>query len=195
MEQSPEKTTRLDTELIESTLQGNRAAFGELVQRYWSLAVALALSRLADTADAEDIAQDSFIKAHAKLHTLQDHDRFAGWLSQIVIHHCVNAHRQRQRQQRSMGRAIRDEAVLANVTAYSANPGLTAQQIHFVRQTLGKLPARFKRPIIMRFVGGLSAVEIARQLGKRPGTVRVWLHRGYQLLRQELAPLLEEVQS
>ena len=78
-------------------------------------------------------------------------------------------------------------------SAYSSNPGLTAEQIHFIRQTIGKLPEKFKRPVIMRFVSGLSAVEIARQLGKRPGTVRVWLHRAYCLLRQELEPLLEEV--
>jgi len=45
----------------------------------------------------------------------------------------------------------------------------------------------------MRFVGGLSAVQIAKQLGKRPGTVRVWLHRAYKILRKDLSGILEEV--
>jgi len=83
--------------------------------------------------------------------------------------------------------------VLEQVPAYPSNPGLSSQQIRFVRQTIAKLPEKLKQPIIMRFASGLSAAEIARQLGKRPGTVRVWLHRAHQRLRQELTPLLEEV--
>jgi DNA-directed RNA polymerase specialized sigma24 family protein len=46
----------------------------------------------------------------------------------------------------------------------------------------------------MRFVAGLSAVQIAEQLGKRPGAIRVRLHRAYQILRKDLAPVLEEVE-
>ncbi|MFC1761819.1 RNA polymerase sigma factor [Planctomycetota bacterium] len=187
------QSTATDIELIEATRQGDLAAFGMLTQRYWSLAVALGLSRLDNTADAEDVAQESFIKAHAKLATLHDPQRFTGWLSRIVLQQCVDVHRKKQRQQRALGHAIPMETNLEYMPAFSTNPGLTKQQIRFIRQTIGNLPEKFKQPIIMRFVSGLSAVEIAQQLGKRPGTVRIWLHRAYQILRQELAPLLEEV--
>jgi len=182
-----------NAELIEATCRGDLAAFGVLTQRYWSLAVALALSRLDNAADAEDVAQESFIKAHAQLASLRDAQRFAGWLSRIVIHQCVDAHRRHLRRQRALGHQVRTETALDHIAAYASNPGLSHQQIRFVRQTIGKLPERFKQPIIMRFVSGLSAVEIARQLGKRPGTIRVWLHRAHQQLRRELAALLEEV--
>ncbi len=79
--------------------------------------------------------------------------------------------------------------------AYSSNPGLNERQLQFVRQAVGQLPGKLQKPIIMRFMAGLSAVQIAAQLGKRPGTVRVWLHRAYKILRRDLAPLLEEVGS
>ena len=79
--------------------------------------------------------------------------------------------------------------------AMTANPGLTKNQIHFVRQTVRRLPEKFRTMIVMRFVADLSTVQIAEQLGKRPGTVRVWLHRAYKLLRKDLAPLLEEIES
>jgi len=79
--------------------------------------------------------------------------------------------------------------------AVNKNPGLSAEQAHFVRQTVGRLPEKFRKLIIMRFVGGLSAVEIAKQLGKRHGTVRVGLHRAYKLLRKELAPILQEAEQ
>jgi len=182
-----------NAELIEATQLGDLEAFGILTQRHWSLAVALGLSRLDNAADAEDVAQESFIKAYARLASLRDPDRFPGWLSRIVIQQCVDAHRQHRRRQRALGRQMRPETTLEHVAAYTSNPGLSSQQILFVRHTIGNLPEKFKQPIIMRFVGGLSAVEIGRQLGKRPGTIRVWLHRAYQQLRQELSPLLEEV--
>ena len=182
-----------DTELIGSTLKGDPAAFGMLVQRHWPLAVALALSRLDNPTDAEDVAQESFIRAHSSLSTLRDKRLFAGWLSRIVSQQCVDVHRQQQRTRQALGRLSPVEEIIDRTAAYSSNPGLSSQQIHFVRRTIGNLPEKYKRPIILRFVSGLSAVEIARQLGKRPGTVRVWLHRAYGLLRQELAHLLEEV--
>jgi RNA polymerase sigma-70 factor (ECF subfamily) len=193
MVERTQTSTATDTELIGSTHQGDLAAFGVLTQRYWSLAVAVALSRLDNPADAEDVAQESFIKAFHKLTSLRDASRFAGWLSRIVVQQCVDAHRQQQRARQALGRSIPAEDVLEACAAYSSNPGLSSQQIRFIRQTIAKLPEKYKRPIIMRFVTGLSAVEIARQLGKRPGTVRVWLHRAYELLRQDLSPLLEEV--
>lgn len=187
------KSTATNAELIEATRKGDLAAFGVLTQRHWSLAVALALSRLDNAADAEDVAQESFIKAHARLGSLRNPERFAGWLSRIVIMQCVDAHRRHRRRQRALGHQVHREMDLDRIPAYTSNPGLSAQQIRFVRQTIARLPEKLKQPIIMRFVSGLSAVEIARQLGKRPGTVRVWLHRAHQQLRQDLAPLLEEL--
>ncbi len=187
------ESTATDTELIGSTLQGDLAAFGLLVQRHWPLAVALALSRLDNPTDAEDVAQESFIRAYNKLSSLRDTRLFAGWLSRIVSQQCVDVHRQQQRTRKALGRLARVEEIPDRAAAYSSNPGLSSQQIHFVRRTIAGLPEKYRRPIILRFVSGLSAVEIARQLGKRPGTVRVWLHRAYRLLREELAPLLEEV--
>ena len=77
----------------------------------------------------------------------------------------------------------------------TANPGLTAMQKQFVRGAVARLAEKYRTIIVMRFIGGLNAREIANQLGKRPGTVRVWLHRAYKILRKSLEPIAEEVQS
>ena len=58
-----------------------------------------------------------------------------------------------------------------------------------------RLPTELRELVLLRFMGGFSAVKIAEQLGKRPGTVRVSLHRAYKLLRKDLSPLLEEIGS
>lgn len=184
-----------DQELIRATLDGDTAAFGTLVERYWSMVVALALSRIAETAEAEDVAQESFLKAHAQLHTLRDPARFVGWLCKITLQQCTNAVRKTIRRQIALGNKVTSPEVLEAIPAYSSNPGLTEGQIRFVRQTVGRLPEKFQRLIVLRFVAGLSSVQIAEQLGKRPGTVRVWLHRAYQLLRKDLNSVLEEARS
>ena len=188
-----EQHTAGDEQLIRATLAGETPAFGTLVERHWNMAVALALSRVANVAEAEDIAQESFLKAYTYLHTCKNPSRFVGWLCRIVSQQCSDALRKRARRSAALGRS--GLSAEGCIPAFSSNPGLTGQQINFIRQTIGQLPDKFRGLVIMRFVAGLSTKQIAEQLGKRPGTVRVWLHRAYNILRKDLAPLLEEVGS
>ena len=195
MPDNPKLTIAEDEQLVRAVLRGDIQSFGTIVERYWNMAVALALSKISDPVEAEDIAQDSFIKAYSQLHQLREPSRFAGWLSKIVVQQCVNYVRKKARDKVVSSLESAALEVLGPASATNSNPGLSKGQIHFVRQTVSRLPEKLQKPIIMRFVGGLSAPQIARQLGKRCGTVRVHLHRAYQILRKELAPLLEEVET
>ncbi len=195
MPNSLKLTAASDEDVITATLRGDIASFGTVVERHWNMVVALALSRIADPAEAEDIAQESFLKAYSQLHSLRHPSRFAGWLSKIALQQCSNTIRRSVRSRTALGCKATSLDDLGEQLAASPNPGLTQSQIHFVRQTVGRLPEKFRTMIVMRFVADLSTVQIAEQLGKRPGTVRVRLHRAYKLLRKDLAPLLEEVES
>lgn len=194
MVDEPRQFATDDEGLVLATLRGDVPSFGLLVERYWKMAFALALSRIQDSAEAEDIAQESFLKVYSQLHTLREPRRFAGWLGSIAIQQCTNAVRRGIRHKALLISETAERTDLDAIPAYSSNPGLTEAQIRFVRQTVAGLPERLQRLILMRFTTGLSAVQIAEQLGKRPGTVRVWLHRAYKILRVELNPLLEEVE-
>jgi RNA polymerase sigma-70 factor (ECF subfamily) len=191
---NPVITKATDEHLVAETLRGNVASFGNIVERYWNMAVALALTKIADPAEAEDVAQESFLKAYSQLHTLREPSRFAGWLSKITVQQCANSVRRSVRCQTAFGCKAAPVEDLDHQATQTSPHGLTENQIHFVRSVVGRMPEKFQRLIIMRFVTGLSAVQIAEQLGKRPGTVRVWLHRAYKILRKDLAPLLEEVE-
>jgi RNA polymerase sigma-70 factor (ECF subfamily) len=191
---NPVITKATDEHLVAETLRGNVASFGNIVERYWNMVVALALTKIADSAEAEDVAQESFLKAYSQLHTLRKPSRFAGWLSKITVQQCANSVRRSVRCQTAFGCKATPVEDLDQESVQRNPPGLTENQIHFVRSVVGRMPEKFQRLIIMRFVTGLSAVQIAEQLGKRPGTVRVWLHRAYKILRKDLAPLLEEVE-
>jgi RNA polymerase sigma-70 factor (ECF subfamily) len=184
-----------DCQLVRAALDGETSAFGAIVEKYWNMVVALALSKITDAAEAEDIAQESFLKAYSQLSSLKDPTRLAGWLSKITMQQCSNSLRRAFRGRRALGYRSTPIEALDEQPAISANPGLTQNQVHFVRQTVRQLPEKFRTLVIMRFVADLSTVQIAKQLGKRPGTIRVWLHRAYKILRKDLAPLLEEVES
>jgi len=189
------RTTIRDEQLVRATLRGDTSAFGAIVERYWNMVVALALTKIADPAEAEDVAQESFLKAYSQLHTLRNPSRFAGWLSKIAIQQCANSFRRTARCKTAFGCKATSLEELERQTAQTNPPGLTESEIHFVRRAVSRMPEKFRQLIIMRFAAGLSAAQIAEQLGKRPGTVRVWLHRAYKILRKDLAPLLEEVES
>ncbi len=194
MADEPRQFAADDERLVLAVLGGEVSSFGVLVERHWRIVFAMALSRVRNSAEAEDIAQESFLKAYSQLHTLKDPTRFMGWLNKIVHQQCTNAIRKRLRHKAAVDREAAEPVDLEAVVGYSSNPGLTEAQIRFVRETTGNLPERLRELIIMRFMTGLSAVQIAEQLGKRPGTVRVSLHRAYKILRRNLAPLLEEVE-
>ena len=182
-----------DEQLISDTLGGDMAAFGTLVERYWNMVVGLAMSKIGEPAEAEDIAQESFMKAYSQLRSLQQPSRFAGWLSKIAVQQCSNTIRRRVRCKSALGcKATGLEEVEAKA-AETGNDRLTAGQRYFIRERIQRLPEIFQRLILLGLGGGICGLQFAEILCKRPGTVRVWLHRAYKILRKDLAPILEEV--
>ena len=193
MPQNQEHSNRSDEQLIWAALKGDTSSYGVIVERYWKMAVALAISKINNVTEAEDIAQESFIKAYSHLSKLRYPERFAGWLSKIVIQKCIDHCRRCAKNQGVSTLKMNTFELLDSKFTFSSNPGLDEEQINFIRQTVVKLPDKFKKVVIMRFVAGLTSAEIAKELSKRHGTVRTWLHRAYEILRKELTPFFEEV--
>jgi RNA polymerase sigma-70 factor (ECF subfamily) len=183
-----------DEQLIRTALTGDTSSYGIIVERYWKMAVALAISKINNVAEAEDIARESFIKAYSHLSKLRHPGRFAGWLSKIVIQQCIDHSRRCARGHREVTLDTKAFEALDSKFVFSSNPGLDDEQVSFIRRTVAKLPDKFKKVVIMRFVAGLSSAEIAKKLDTRHGTVRTWLHRAYKILRKELTPFFEEVE-
>ena len=77
-----------DSELVQLTHAGDTASFGELVRRYQGLIYGLAYHRIGNFADAQDIAQEAFVKAFRRLDQLDQPERFAAWLKTIAANEC-----------------------------------------------------------------------------------------------------------
>lgn len=188
--QGPERNSVPEpASLVTQAQQGCRASFGRLVELYWPTAVAMAMARIHDPVEAEDIAQDSFLIAYSRLGELRDPSRFVGWLASIVATRTLTQlRRARVRKTEPLADPWRADPVDA-----SREERIDAGQRARILSIVGRLPAHYQQVIAMRFVAGLSAPEIARQLGKRPGTVRMWLSRAYEKLRPGLKDLAREV--
>jgi RNA polymerase sigma-70 factor (ECF subfamily) len=179
-----------DENLILATLNGDKTCFASLVDKYWPVTIAVATARVCNIDDAEDIAQNSFIKAYHNLGTLKDKSRFSRWLYKIVIQESVNHLRKRKKSKLvSIG-----EHALNIPDPVTSNPGLTTPQKQFVRQAVASLAEKYSIVIIMRFIGGFNASQIAEQIGEKPNAVRTRLHRAYKMLKKSLTPLAMEVE-
>jgi RNA polymerase sigma-70 factor (ECF subfamily) len=176
----------MDEDLVNRVCEGDRQCFGGLVERYWRMAAGLALARVGNPADAEDIAQESFMRAYSHLGSLREPSRFAGWLARIVSQVATD-HLRAQARRRHTALPATAEAVLA-----APNPGLSPAQRKQIRTAVGQLAALSQQVIVMRFVEGFSTKQIAQQLGRRPGAIRVRLHRAYGALRTALGAMESE---
>lgn len=139
--------------------------------------------------EADDVVQDVFVKAASALPTLRDPAALPGWLCALARHRALDRLRARRRRRE----APASEASLAALPARDAGAGRSlgdeperALRLR-VLALLQRLPEVYREALVLRLVEGLDGPTIAARTGRTPGSVRVHLHRGLELLR----PLLK----
>jgi len=168
-----------DADLVRAARDGDRQAFGLLYERYARMVHGVLLARV-PRAHVDDLAQDAFVRALERLHTLRDPRAFGGWLLAIA-RHCAADHL----------RGARPMVEVPEDLAAHDPPGAVALE---VLETLKRLPEAYRDTLVLRIVEGMTGPEIARRTGLTEGSVRVNLHRGMRLLRERLGvPARERV--
>jgi RNA polymerase sigma-70 factor, ECF subfamily len=158
-----------DLRRIEGCLAGDPEAFGALVERYQHMVHVLAYRMTGSTADAEDLAQETFIRAYDRLGSFRGVGRFSSWLGRITIHLCINWARQQQRIREL--HATWDAETHGDTTS---NPGAldyTGERQERVQWALMRLPAKQRAAVVLTLQEGLSHAEAARILGCSETTV------------------------
>ncbi len=163
-----------ETRLVEAAQRGGLDSFGELCGLYYKPMVAVAYSVLGDHQLAEDVAQEAFARALVRLHTLRRPDRFGAWSARICRNVAVR-----------MARSRRREGGAADVWSLPARPeddevGLA------VRRSLGRLKARDREVIVLKYYDNLSHDQIAAVLRLSPAAV----HGRLQRARRRLAGVM-----
>ena len=159
---------------VASARHGDRAAFASLHDHFCGMVHGIVVSKV-PASDAPDLTQDVFVIALQKLTTLEDDAAFGGWLAQVARTRIARFLRDRP---------IHDE--LPDEVQLEAPDASGAPDARKVLVALRGLPDAYSETLAMRLIEGMTGPEIAEATGLTPGSVRVNLHRGMQLLKAKL---------
>jgi RNA polymerase sigma-70 factor (ECF subfamily) len=175
-----------DAALIEQTLTGNQAAYAELVKRHQRFVFTLALRFAKVREDAEEIAQDCFIKAYRSLASFQKQSKFTTWLYSIVYTTSMTF----LRKKRVDTDSIDDENTYIQIenqaSGYDVNNAENRSRSFYLDQAIGQLLPDDAAIITLFYKGEQSLDEIARTMNMEANTVKVKLFRARQRLREKL---------
>lgn len=174
-----------DTELIEQTLAGNQAAYADLVKRHQRFVFTLAMRFAKSREDAEEIAQDCFIKAYRSLASFQQQSKFSTWLYSIVYTTAMTT----LRKKRVLTDSIDNEETYVQIenkpSGYDDNAENKSRSF-YVNQAIGQLLPDDATIITLFYKGEQSLEEIAQTMGIEANTVKVKLFRARQRLKDRL---------
>lgn len=186
-----------DTDLVTRTLQGDAAAFGTLVERYKQAVYGVCVSLLHDFDLAQDLTQDTFLKAFQHLDRLAMPERFSNWLRIIAVNEC----RLYLRRTRSAQSPVR---LLPAHTASQAHLLPVEEQCEWYLQqdyrdrlgmaalhALGSLSEKNRQAITLHYLAGYSLKEVGAFLGTSPAAIKMRLHRARHYLQKEALSMVE----
>ena len=183
-----------DTQLIQRVLSGDDAAFSVLVRKYQKSVHALAWRKIGDFHIAEDITQDTFLKAYQKLSTLKKPQRFASWLYVIAANHCTTWLRKKRISTESLENTSSAQLKEATYSGYviEENERTTAEaQREIVKKLLAKLQESDRTVITLYYLGEMTCEEISEFLGVSVAAIKNRLYRARQRLKKE-EPMIRE---
>jgi RNA polymerase sigma-70 factor (ECF subfamily) len=179
-----------DESLVVKAQGGDRAAFEELVRRTSRLLFARLYLETGDTHRAEDLLQETWLRAYRSLRRLGSPKTLRTWLLTIAQHVLTDDARGASRQKRA-------EPPRAGPGALASHPGPSpppeeeaarAELRGRVLAVLRSLPEEYRLPLTLRYIAGADYETIETQLGLSNGSLRGLLHRGLKILRARLAP-------
>jgi len=174
-----------EVELIQQAKTGDTKAFVKLIVEHQSFAYNLALRTLGDPHEAEDMAQEAFVRAWLAISRFRGRATFQTWLYRIVVNLCYNRLPNLRRELAAEG----DEKIANVHDGLSANPATLVEideQRAFLHRQIERLPEKYRLLITLRYQGELTYEEIAQVLDVPLGTVKTGIFRARARLREAL---------
>lgn len=159
--------------LVAAVVNGDRTAFDRMYRRFAPMVHGLLLARVPRD-EVDDLVQDVFIQAFERLPSLREPAAFGGWLATIARNRANDFHRRRPE----------TEPVTPEFRGNSSTEAIA--EAAMVLDRIRALPDAYRETLVLRLVEGLTGPEIAELTGLTPDSVRVNLHRGMKLLREQL---------
>jgi len=168
-----------DDILVTRTLCGDKSAFTLLMERYQGVVYRIAHQKVENHHDAEDIAQEAFLKAYCKLKTLKDRNTFPSWLYAITVNLCKSWWRKRKRQMETI--ELAEVAPLDPAIQFYERQ----EQKAVLWDSVNALAEKDRRIMTMFYREGYSTKEIGELMGITQNQVLVRLHRARKQLKEE----------
>ncbi|MFY9260442.1 MAG: RNA polymerase sigma factor RpoE [Gallionella sp.] len=187
----------VDQQLVERVQRGDKHAFNLLVSKYQRRLGRLISRFVRDSAEAEDVTQDAFIKAYRALPGFRGESAFYTWLYRIGINTAKNHLMANKRRPISNSDFDAEEsegfeeASLLREVSTPENELMSKQVVDVVQATLQQLPEDLRSALTLREIEGLSYEEIAEVMNCPIGTVRSRIFRAREAVAEKLRPLLE----
>jgi len=173
-------------ELISMVLKGNQGAYASLVARYQHYVFTIALKYCQNREDAEELAQDIFVKVYRSLADFKGSSKFSTWLYTITYNTSLTFLRKKKLDTRSMD----DENTFLQLenqeSSFSANQIEQKSRIDHVNRAIGNLSPEDAQIITLFYKADQTLEEIGRVMGLEPNTVKVRLHRARHKLKLKL---------
>src|SRR6266496_1094379 len=170
-----------DAALVELVLKGDQDVFSVLVERYKDAVQNLAYRMLGNATEAEDVTQETFVRAYTQLVTYKSVHKFSTWLLSIASHLAIDQLRRR----RFLALPLEDVPFLEWIVDSGASPEqstLQGEQQDEIQVYLQRLPGKYRAVIVLRYWYDLSYEEISMALHLTPALVKARLHRARELL-------------
>lgn len=176
-----------DSVLIGKCLSGEVNCYGQLVDRYSARIINLAFAMVGNRHDAEDVAQEAFVRAYKGLSKFQKKAKFSSWLYQIALNLCKDYLKAKSRHARTADDE-QLESVDANPQDQAPRVVLKEELSEKMREAVNKLPYLYRESFVLRHLQGLDYGEVASITSVPADTVRVRAYRAREMLRQTLSP-------
>jgi RNA polymerase sigma factor (sigma-70 family) len=179
-------TIQEEIQLIDRILGGERELYAKLVDKYKSYAYTIALKILENRPEAEEAAQDAFIKAFHYLKGFNQEAKFSTWLYRIVFNTAISYKRKNRQQFQSIENSIVEYSVTADNQLEKDDKKM------FVSKAIDKLNEADRLAIQLYYIKEFSLDEVAEMMGQNENTIKVRIHRARQRLADELKKILKE---
>ncbi len=175
-----------DIELIQQTLGGNQSTYTDLVKRHQRFVFTLALRFSKSREDAEEIAQDSFVKAYRSLTSFQQQSKFSTWLYSIVYTTAMTTLRKKRIETSSIDDEDNSIQIASQIAAGDNNYAESKSRSFYLNQAIDQLLPDDATVLTLFYKGEQSIEEISQTLGIETNAVKVKLFRARQRLKDKL---------
>lgn len=175
-----------DIEIISAVLNGNQQAYAQIVQRHKAFVFTLVLRYIKSREDAEEVAQDVFVKAYRALADFKGASKFSTWLYTIVTTTCISFLRKKKLETHSLDNEKLFETIENKDSGMSANQVEQKSKVTMVNNAIGLLNPDDAEIVTLFYKGEQTLDEIAQVLGIEANTVKVRLHRARTRLKEKM---------